>query len=134
MGLYHPDVLGNLPRKLLLMLLLLSLTGGQWAILQSAAWAGMLASRLRTESVQDAVVKTFDGRHACPLCKAVQTGRKSESKSEAVVKIPRVEFPPVDCNCDLYLDLNLRLANFATDEFAESLASLTPHRPPRSIA
>ncbi len=115
-------------------MILLSLNGGQWVILQSAAWAGMLASRLRTESVPDAVTKTFDGRHACPLCKAVQSGRKSENKSEAVAKIPRVEFPLMECSQRLHLDSNCTMANPAIDEFAESLASLNPHRPPRSIA
>jgi hypothetical protein len=120
-------------RKALLLLMLLALTGGQWAVLQSVAWAGMLASRLRTQRLPDAITTTFDGQHPCPLCKVVQTGRKNESKPEAVIKLPRIEFPLADCGCQMIAELDPRWTVAWSDEFAESLAGSPLVRPPRSL-
>ncbi len=33
-------------------------------------------------SVQEAISKTFDGKHPCPLCKAIQKGRAAEKKGD----------------------------------------------------
>jgi len=78
--------------------------GFHWAFLQSVAWVGMMVNYSCQGSIKDAVAKTFDGRHPCPLCKLVREGRKSEKKSEApqvVKKIdlfaarsPAFHFPP----------------------------------------
>jgi hypothetical protein len=114
-------------------LLLLTLTGGQWAVLQSVAWAGMLANRIRTERMSEAIATTFDGRYPCPLCKVVQSGRKSESKSQVVIKIPRIEFPPIHISGLLSADLKPRVTVASSDEFAESLAGSPLLRPPRSL-
>jgi hypothetical protein len=57
-------------------------TGGHWAILQSVAWFGMFVNFSQTEPVIVALEKTFDGRHPCQLCKAVQAGKQSEKKQE----------------------------------------------------
>jgi len=70
-------------------------TGLHWTALQTAAWASMLAANLRTHSVSEAVANTFDGRHLCPLCRAIAAAKKSEKKSEAIVPGLKMEFPPV---------------------------------------
>ena len=57
--------------------------GLHWAALQSIAWAGMLVSYSRTGSVTEAIVKTFDGRHPCPLCRAIGKSQESGKKPEA---------------------------------------------------
>lgn len=57
-------------------------TGLHWVTLQSVAWTTMLANNLRTQSVSEAVMHTFDGKHPCCLCKAIAAGKKSENKSE----------------------------------------------------
>lgn len=54
--------------------------GAHWAILQSVAWTGMLVSYSRQGSFKEALQNTFDGRHACELCKFVKAGRQSEQK------------------------------------------------------
>lgn len=54
--------------------------GLQWAVLQGVAWTGMLISYARDASLIEAVAKTFDGDHPCPLCKAVAKGQQQEQK------------------------------------------------------
>lgn len=51
--------------------------GLQWALLQGIAWTGMFISFVREGAVIEAVQKTFDGQHGCPLCAKVKEGRDS---------------------------------------------------------
>ena len=59
---------------------LVLVTGGHWAVLQSVAWVGMTIQYTRSENLTAALQKTFDGQHPCKLCKAVQEGRQAEQK------------------------------------------------------
>jgi hypothetical protein len=77
---------------LLLILALLAATGGHWALLQTVAWTNMLASNLRTDSLQVAVTKTFDGQHPCKLCKEISAGKKAEKKAEFPTTSAKFEF------------------------------------------
>ena len=75
----------------LLVALMLSI-GGQWALVQSAAWTGMFIKYVKHDSVAEALSKTFDGQHPCRLCKAVTQGANGSksvpSKSPApLIKI-----------------------------------------------
>jgi hypothetical protein len=56
--------------------------GLHWMLLQSVAWAGMIANYSRSATIQEAVVKTFDGDHPCKLCKIVREGREKEKKQD----------------------------------------------------
>jgi hypothetical protein len=120
-------------RRILVLAMLLALTGGQWFVLQSAAWAGMLVAHLRAESLPTALTNTFDGQHPCPLCKAIERGKNSEKKSDVEIKITRVEFPPLDRVCDLIAPEHVRSFTQPADEFAESLQISPLLRPPRLI-
>ncbi len=60
--------------------LLIVSIGGHWALLQSVAWMGMLVSYSAEENFSAAIEKTFDGKHPCGLCKAVDHGKRSEEK------------------------------------------------------
>jgi hypothetical protein len=62
----------------LLTAMILSVTGGQWQILQSVAWARMIFNYSRAESIQTALEQTFDGRHPCELCKLIQKAKESD--------------------------------------------------------
>lgn len=42
------------------------------------AWIGMFAVNSREGSLSSALEKTFDGKHPCPLCEAVESGRDQE--------------------------------------------------------
>lgn len=76
-----------------MVVLLVLTTGLHWTALQTVAWATMLAANLRTHSMTEAVSDTFDGRHLCPICKAIAAGRKSEKKSTATAPLLKMEFP-----------------------------------------
>jgi hypothetical protein len=57
--------------------------GMHWSVPQGVAWTGMLISNLAESSVVEAVEKTFDGEHPCPLCLAVKEGQKQEKDDSA---------------------------------------------------
>lgn len=65
------------------MVLALSL-GLHWAVLQTAAWAGMLVSYSRQASFAEAVAWTFDGQHPCRLCHLVREGRAAEKAPDTL--------------------------------------------------
>ena len=69
--------------KFLMVVSLCAALGLHWAALQSIAWAGMLLNYSRAGSVTEAFEKTFDGRHPCPLCRALSKSQESGKKPEA---------------------------------------------------
>lgn len=91
---YVGVVLSRAAKLGLLFLLVISL-GGQWALLQSVAWTGMLINYSRDGSIKEAVCKTFDGKHPCCLCKAIAAGKKSDQKQKLSTSFQRLEFPPL---------------------------------------
>ncbi len=120
----------GLLRKLLLLVMLLAVTGGQWAALQSAAWAGMLVHHLRTESISSAMSNTFDGNHPCPLCKAIERGKKSEKSADFDPSAVRMEFITTQNEAAPGDDDRLRGTVCAINEFAESMITPPLMRPP----
>ncbi len=66
--------------KSLTVLMLVLTMGLHWAVLQTVAWTGMIVSYSRDGSLTEAVSKTFDGKHPCCMCKAVESGRKAEQE------------------------------------------------------
>ena len=74
-------MLGKISRGLLIASLVLTL-GFHWTILQSVAWVGMIVEYSGQYTMQEAVTKTFDGQHPCPICKLVRAGKSTEGKSE----------------------------------------------------
>jgi hypothetical protein len=62
------------------------LAGGHWAILQTGAWMGMIVAYAKEGDVPTAISKTFDGKHACAVCSAVQDGRKQEQRKAPVLQ------------------------------------------------
>jgi len=109
---------------------LVGVLGAHWALLQTVAWTTMLADNLQSGSFHDAVVKTFDGKHPCCLCRAIAAGKKSEKNNEFTTQTLKMEFPPATQSLVLIAPFNFRLlphANF----FAESLFQKPPTPPPR---
>ena len=72
--------------RLLALVAALQLLGGHWVVLQTAAWVGMTVEYSKTESLPEALSKTFDGKHPCKLCVAVKQGR-SEEQNQAQIKV-----------------------------------------------
>jgi hypothetical protein len=78
-----------------LVLALVAMLGAHWAFLQTVAWTAMLADNLRTQTLTEAVSRTFDGDHPCPLCRAIAAEKKSENKNAFDPQTQRLEFPPL---------------------------------------
>jgi hypothetical protein len=73
-------------RRTISLLLVALLLNGHWAALQSVAWARMLAERVKTMCVNEAVTSTFDGEHPCAMCVAIQKAKAAERSEEARCK------------------------------------------------
>jgi hypothetical protein len=73
--------------KMAVIVTLVATTGAHWALLQSFAWTTMLAENLSCGSVSQAVSRTFDGKHPCPLCKAIAAGKTSEKKKDSTLRL-----------------------------------------------
>ncbi len=110
---------------------LLAASGTHWAALQSVAWTTMLAEKLQSDSLSQALEKTFDGRHPCPLCKAVAAGKAAEQKSAFTLDLKKFEYPPVPERFILVAPRQFQLlseSNFSAEALTQK--PLTP--PPRN--
>jgi len=103
-------------------------TGLHWAALQTVAWSTMLADNLRTESMTEAMTRTFDGMHPCCLCKAIAAAKKSQKQTEATSATAKFEFPPVAAGLALFPPSQFVLLPDAT--FHAALLSSEPVVPP----
>lgn len=63
--------------------------GGHLALLQGVAWSTMVRDFSRNGTLTQAIEKTFDGRHPCPLCKKIGKARNAEEKAPATVKMEK---------------------------------------------
>ncbi|MDD5200896.1 MAG: hypothetical protein PHC88_13960 [Terrimicrobiaceae bacterium] len=74
---------------LLMGVAMLSILGGHWAILQAVAWSQMLRDYAKDAPLSTAVVKTFDGKHPCPLCLKIARGKREQEKNPLALKIEK---------------------------------------------
>ena len=88
---------------------LVATMGGHWVLLQTIAWTGMLAGNLNRGSVCQAVSRTFDGKHPCPLCKAIAAGKKSEQKKPGSFTMQKLEFIPAHGAAELIVSFRFPL-------------------------
>lgn len=123
-------------RVVAVLLLVLSL-GLHWAVLQTVAWTGMLISYSQ-EGVREAIAKTFDGEHPCPLCKAVAKGRaeEQEQKSKSVKPGGKLDPGLIPPGLEFAFERTPRLDEMpACDTSAPARAEAPPKpRPRRSAA
>lgn len=122
----------RLSKWLVVLTLTLSL-GGHWALLQSVAWTTMIAANLSAhDSLTEAVSKTFDGEHPCPLCKAIKAGKTSEQKSEAVTPaLKKFEFVNQTPPFVFIAPSAFTLVGWRV-EFPSSFSTAPPTPPPRA--
>ncbi|MDB6027144.1 MAG: hypothetical protein JWM68_3367 [Verrucomicrobiales bacterium] len=105
--------------------------GGHWVVLQSVAWVGMTFSFSQECSIQQALTKTFDGKHPCQLCKVVRAGKKAEATDES-----KVEFQKVDLLSDAILTYQFPEAVRQKSSLATTRvfrAETPPSPPPRQF-
>lgn len=114
--------------------LLLSV-GGHWALIQSAAWAGMLINFAKQGSLRSAVEKTFDGRHACSLCEWVEHEQQNERDSDS-------NAPDTKAKVQLYVEVISRLSAHLDASIRNPIewgtkvvshADPPDHSPPRAV-
>ena len=67
------------------------LAGGHWAVLQSVAWANMLADYAKADTLSVAVAKTFDGKHPCDMCQSISNSKKTEEKPATLKSDKKIE-------------------------------------------
>jgi hypothetical protein len=65
--------------------------GGQWLTLQSVAWTRMLVEFSKTDSLRQAIEKTFDGEHPCKLCLSVREGRQQQQREQREAPLNKSE-------------------------------------------
>ena len=118
--------------KCLVVVALVTTTGLHWGVLQSVAWTTMLANNLRTQSLAEAVTRTFDGKHPCCLCKTIAAAKKSGKKTEFTLQIPKIEFPPSPESLVLVAPARFQLLPL-TNSSTESLTVRPTTPPPRGI-
>jgi hypothetical protein len=70
-------------------LALLMAMGGPLALLQGIAWANMVHDFSKTGTLSQAIAKTFDGHHLCPLCKKIVRARAIEEKTPITMKVDK---------------------------------------------
>jgi hypothetical protein len=70
----------------------LQLLGGHWAILQTAAWVGMVIDNSKSEGVETGITKTFDGKHPCQLCLSIAKNKEKEGKQTVNVSAAKFYF------------------------------------------
>ena len=68
--------------KLVVVAMLSLSLGLHWALLQTVAWAGMVAHYSQRSPLSTALKATFDGQHPCALCAMVKSGKAAESQTE----------------------------------------------------
>jgi hypothetical protein len=119
--------------KIFVVLAFVTMLGAQWTLLQTVAWTGMLADNLCTHSVKEAVAETFDGKHPCPLCKAIAAGKKSEKKNEFTLQTQKLEFPPAKENFVLIAPSQFQLLPLKNSS-AESFSPKPLLQPPRGFS
>jgi hypothetical protein len=80
------------PRFVMTMMMavaLFSVIGGPLALLQGVAWVKMAHDFSKTGTLSQAIAKTFDGHHLCPLCKKIVRARATEEKAPITMKIDK---------------------------------------------
>jgi hypothetical protein len=125
-------VFSRLP-KLLLALALASSIGLHWAFFQTLAWAQMVISYSQDATLSEALVKTFDGKHPCKLCKNIDESKRSEKKSDSDLDLKKFEFSFVASDFIFSTPTFLDEPGPA-NESAAALAQTPPVPPPRQFA
>ena len=58
--------------------------GMHWSLLRTVAWVNMFVTFAQTDTVHEALTKTFDGKHPCSLCKFVKKAKQGEKKEQTI--------------------------------------------------
>jgi hypothetical protein len=115
--------------KVAVVFALVATLSAHWALLQTVAWTTMLAGNLTSCSFHDAVTRTFDGQHPCPLCKAIAAAKNSGQKNHVTFEQQKLDFPPIEGSLVLMAPSQVEIPS--PDTFAKSVPQKPPVPPPR---
>ena len=121
-------------RRLAHWLLVLALSfsiGLQWAVMQSAAWVGMVITYSQSETFGAALTKTFDGKHPCSLCKVAQSGESSQKKQNTLHRVLKFELSITENEPFISLTLVMQRMTAVGSETWKDLELSPPTPPPR---
>ncbi len=104
--------------------------GVHWFFLQSIAWVGMVVNYSQGSSLTVAVRKTFDGRHPCSLCKAIQRGKNAEKQKQIVTNELKFDWITAGPGQLLKAPPRLRMATCFADVWSDR-SQAPPSPPPR---
>lgn len=114
----------------LLLALAFWVAGGQWLLLQSVAWVNMVRDYSQNQTLCQALTKTFDGNHPCPLCRFIQKEKTAQSSPKTLISIQKNPFLTVPFG----ILLVIFLCHSITPRIQSTLASLfspPPYPPPK---
>ena len=57
----------------------LHLCGGHYGVVQTLAWSKMLVDYSQRDGLVEGAIKTFDGKHPCPMCQQIGAAKKREA-------------------------------------------------------
>jgi hypothetical protein len=124
-------MLPRLPKVAVVIALSFSI-GLHWDFFQSLAWMGMLINYSQKATLTEALVKTFDGKHPCALCKEIAKGKRSEKKSEFPLQLKKFEFLAVKAPFILSAPTHFWHL-MVTDDHLKSVLRTPPTPPPRGV-
>ena len=124
-------VMSSRPVRWLAVVTLTFALGGHWAVLQSVAWMTMVAEYSQTAPLKEALVKTFNGKHPCSICKFVDSGKRSEQRHEIQKLLTKLDFFLAATRVTLYPPSHAPLQAFLTRS-AGARNEAPPTPPPRS--
>lgn len=122
-----------LRRQILTALLLLGLSGGHWAFLQTVAWTDMLLRYSAVEGWAKGVWMTFSGEAPCPLCEKVASGSQDEKRPSSFQYATKFELFAVGAEVQLPQPPWLRWQPLA-GRFTAPFRQDSPPDPPPIIA
>ena len=99
--------------------------GLHWALFQSVAWMGMVLSYCQEATLTEALVKTFDGKHPCALCKEIAKTKQSEKKCDLRLEGKKLEF-----SYDLAAFVFSPPSHYWEIRISEPAGSVLEHTPP----
>ncbi len=94
------------------------------ALLQGVAWMGMIVTFSQKVPIAKAVAMTFDGKHPCKMCQAMQRGESSQKKQDAKQATVKIELAEPEHDDFIFLSFAPHRMNFT-----ERLSGLVPAEP-----
>ena len=105
--------------------------GAHWSILQVVAWVNMTVAYSQDATFGEAIQKTFDGKHACQLCKLVDQGKQKEQQQSTSVQKHKLDLIPSPATIWV-LPLETVTSQFAAAPLWRSFSEPPTPPPPRA--